>query len=334
MDEKITLAHGSGGKLTKDLIERHFSPIFDNPFLAPLSDSAILPFAGKRLAFTTDTFVVSPLFFTGGNIGKLSICGTVNDLSAGFSKPLYISCGFVIEEGFPVSDLEKIVQAMKETADQAGVKIVTGDTKVVEKGHGDGIFINTAGIGEVLLPDGFRPEVRPGDRVIMTGSMGDHGACIIALRSGIALETGLPSDCAPLNEFVTALFDAGIFPRFMRDPTRGGVSATLNDVTASKETGLTVFEEKVPVKEEVRGVCELLGIDPFFLANEGKMIVVVRENEAGRALEALRNCKYGRDAAIIGEVTDQFKGRVVVATPYGGRRVLDRPVSDPVPRIC
>lgn len=333
-DEKITLAHGSGGKLTKDLIEEYFVPLFDNDYLSALTDSAIISFPSKRIAFTTDSFVVSPLFFPGGNIGKLAVCGTVNDLCAGFARPLFLSCSFIIEEGFLLKDLKTILSSMKEAADEAGVLIVTGDTKVVEKGKGDGIFINTSGVGEVLLPENFTQEIRKGDKIIITGSMGDHGGCIISLRSGISLESYLESDCAPLQEIISLLHNSGIIPAFLRDPTRGGVAQTLNDIVEKGDIGVIIYEENIPIKNEVKGICELLGLEPFHLANEGKMIIVVRGSEAEKAVSVIKECKYGKSARIIGEITDEFKKKVVVQTPYGGKKVLDRPVSEPLPRIC
>jgi hydrogenase expression/formation protein HypE len=342
--ELILLAHGSGGRLSHDLVERLFVRAFDNPALLQLDDSAVVeipdtrhPLPTSRLALSTDSYVVSPLFFPGGDIGKLAVCGTVNDLSMSGARPLWLSAGFILEEGLPLADLERIVASMAATAKQAGVQIVTGDTKVVDRGSADKLFINTAGVG--LVPPGVEiagDRARPGDRVILSGTIGDHGMTIMTQREGLQFDSPLESDCAPLNDLVTGLLAAlpsGAI-RCLRDPTRGGLATTLNELAERSGAGIEIDEVAVPVREAVRSACELLGLDPLYVANEGKLVAIVAAEAAQAALEALRAQRYGRDAALIGQVTAEHRGRVVLRTALGARRVVDMLVGEQLPRIC
>ncbi len=331
----VLLAHGSGGELSHRLVESLFVPAFNNPLLAPLNDSAIFDLEGIRLAFTTDSYVVTPLFFPGGDIGKLAVCGTVNDLSMSGARPFCLSAGFIMEEGFLISSLKEIVQSMQQTAADAGVKIVTGDTKVVNRGAADGIFINTAGIG--LVPGGVHISgsgARPGDRVILSGSMGDHGVSILASRESLQFSTTLISDCAPLNGLVDGMMQVSKKIRCLRDPTRGGLSSTLNELARQSGVAIWVEEERIPVKEEVRGACELLGLDPLYLANEGKLVAIVAAEDAEGVLRQMKGHPLGKDAAIIGEVKAEPRERVLLRTIIGSTRILDMLVGEPLPRIC
>jgi hydrogenase expression/formation protein HypE len=342
--ELVLLAHGSGGRLSHDLVERLFVRYFDNPTLLQLDDSAVVevpgtgdPIPRPRLAFSTDSYVVSPLFFPGGDIGKLAVCGTVNDLSMSGARPLWLSAGFILEEGLPLADLERIVASMAATAKQAGVQIVTGDTKVVDRGSADKLFINTAGVG--LVPPGVEiagDRARPGDRVILSGTIGDHGMTIMTQREGLQFDSPLESDCAPLNDLVAGLLatlPSGAI-RCLRDPTRGGLATTLNELAARSGAGIEIDEMAVPVREAVRGACELLGLDPLYVANEGKLVAIVAAEAAQAALEGLRAHRYGREAALIGQVTADHPGRVVLRTALGARRVVDMLVGEQLPRIC
>ena len=332
----ITLAHGNGGKLTHDLIGKVFVQAFSNPELDDLADSAKLSLPSGEIVFTTDSHVVSPMFFPGGDIGKLAVCGTVNDLAVMGATPLYLSCGFILEEGIEVEKLERVVQSMAKAARDAGVKIVTGDTKVVEKGAVDGLFVNTSGIG-VLLPDSPKgpSSIKPGDAVIISGFLGDHGIAIYAGREGISLQTDLQSDCAAVTPLVMAALEAAQGEmRVMRDPTRGGLATTLNEFVSGRGLGIEIFENSLPVREEVRGVCELLGFDPLYVANEGKLVLVVSADRADTVLAALRKHRLGSDAAVIGKVTERAPGKVFLRTVIGGERVLDMLVGDMLPRIC
>ncbi len=334
-EDKILLAHGSGGKLMHDLIEKVFLKSFSNPFLATLDDAAAIENKGQRIAFTTDTYVVSPLFFKGGDIGKLAICGTVNDLAMKGAIPKYISVAFVIEEGFLIKDLKKILDSMVKAAMEARVSIVTGDTKVVEKGGADKIFINTAGVG--FIPDRINvsgANAKVGDKVIISGSIGDHGIAVLSEREGISFETKIKSDVAPLNHLVEEMFKASKEIRALRDPTRGGLSSTLNEIAFQSQVGISIEEEKVPIKDEVFSACEMLGFDPFHVANEGKLVAVVKSNVASKILDVMKKNKYGKEAAIIGEITKEPKGRVLVKTPFGTTRILDMLVGEQLPRIC
>jgi len=343
-DDKILLAHGSGGKLSHDLVDRFFVRHFDNPSLLQLDDSAVLDLTGsqsatlpRKLAFSTDSYVVSPLFFPGGDIGKLAVCGTVNDLSMSGAHPLWLSAGFILEEGLSLAELERIVVSMAVTAKKAGVQIVTGDTKVVDRGSADRIFINTAGVG--LVPDDIEiagDRARPDDVVLLSGTIGDHGMTIMTQREGLQFSSPLQSDCAPLNGLVASLL-ATLPPgtlHCLRDPTRGGLATTLVELAERSAAGIEVEESAVPVREAVRGACELLGLDPLHVANEGKLVAIVAAEEAARALETMRAHEYGREAAIIGQVTAAHPGRLVLRTALGARRIVDMLVGEQLPRIC
>lgn len=332
--DRILLAHGSGGTMMRELIEECIVPDFDDDALKRLDDAATLPFPGGRLAFSTDTYVVHPIFFPGGDIGRLAICGTVNDVATSGATPLYISVGFVLEEGFPVADLERVMRSMRDVAREAGVHIVTGDTKVVEKGHGDGIFINTAGVG--TLAEGVDLSgayCKPGDKVLVSGTLGDHGIAIISTREGLSFETTIETDAAPLNALIANVLAAAPNTRAFRDPTRGGLSSTLNEFASSSGVNITVTETDVPVKPQVRGASEMLGYDVFQVANEGKMVAVVPAEEADAALAAMKASPYGEDAAIIGEVSEG-PGKVYVKTSFGATRIMDMLVGEQLPRIC
>ena len=333
--ERIILAHGSGGRLTHELIARVFATRFRNPILARMDDAALLAVEpGMRLAFTTDSFVVSPLFFPGGDIGKLAVCGTVNDLAMIGAQPCYLSAGWIIEEGLPLADLERIADSMAAAALEAGVQVVTGDTKVVNRGAADKLFINTAGIG--FLPSARRiagDAARPGDVVILSGTMGDHGIAVMSQREGLSFFSALKSDCAPLNGLVGAMLAAGEV-HVLRDPTRGGVATTLNELAALSRVGIEIEETSLPVRQEVRGACEMLGLDPLYVANEGKLLALVPAQDAERVLQAMRAHHYGREAAVIGRVVEKHPNRVVLRTILGLSRIVDMLVGEQLPRIC
>ncbi|MBA7473369.1 Carbamoyl dehydratase HypE [subsurface metagenome] len=334
LEDKILLAHGSGGKLAHELIEKSFLGAFDNPFLAKLDDSAVIDLSG-RLAFTTDSYVVSPIFFPGGDIGKLAVCGTVNDLAMSGAQPLYLSLAFIIEEGLSLGELEQIVASVQQAAQEAGVKIVTGDTKVVNRGSADKLFINTAGVG--IVPEGVDisgSNARPGDKVILSGTIGDHGIAVLSQREGLSFSTQLGSDCAPLGSLVAEILKVSPNIHCLRDPTRGGLATTLNELAKQSEVGIRVEEERIPVREEVLGACEMLGFDPLYIANEGKLVAMVSAEDADKVLRAMRGNHYGKDAAIIGEVKAEHPGRVVMKTLLGASRIVDMLVGDPLPRIC
>ena len=338
--DKVTLAHGGGGKAMRDLIEGVFVRAFDNPMLAPLEDQAqcsveALGDARGRLAFTTDSYVVDPLFFPGGDIGKLAVCGTVNDLAVGGANPLFLSCAAIVEEGFEIATLREIVGSMASAAKDAGVRIVTGDTKVVNKGGCDKLFINTAGIG--IVPRERHLSVgsaRPGDAVLVNGFLGDHGATILAARGDLALSTPLESDCAALHELCEVLLDACPQTRFLRDATRGGVATVLNEIALASGVSIEIVESQTPLRAEVRGLCEILGLDPLYLANEGKIVCVVPGDHAARSLAVLREHPLGAQAAIVGEVGEGAPGRVTMQTVFGGTRIVDMLVGEQLPRIC
>ncbi len=333
--DKIILAHGSGGKLSSDLLKNIFLKDFRNPILEKLDDMATLNLNGVKVAFTTDSYVVNPIFFNGGDIGKLAICGTVNDISMSGAVPKYISAAFVIEEGFPVDDLKKITGSMRKAAEEAGVEIVTGDTKVVEKGSADKIFINTAGIG--LIEPGIDisgSNAKVGDKVILSGTIGDHGIAIMSQREGLEFKTGLKSDCSPLNHLVQDMLRVSKEIRCLRDPTRGGLATILNEIAKQSGVSICIEEEKIPVKEGVGGACEMLGFDPLYVANEGKLIAVVDVADTEKVLEAIRKNKYGRDSQIIGEIVESPKGKVLLKTLLGARRIIDVLVGEQLPRIC
>jgi len=333
--DEILLGHGSGGKLTARLIEQTIEPALTNSILAELDDQALLPLRGESIAFTTDSFVVTPIFFPGGDIGELAVNGTVNDLAMGGATPKYLSLALILEEGFAIADLQRVLASIRRAADRAGVIVVTGDTKVVGRGSADKIFINTAGIG---LP---RPgtalsarRVRPGDAILLSGSIGDHGMAILTMREGLELEGRLASDTAPLNGLVDSMLDAYLDIHAMRDPTRGGLAATLVEISTRQRLGIEVDESAVPVTDAVRGACELLGLDPLFVANEGKLVAFVPEAGAEMVLAAMRKHCLGRDAVRIGTVTSTHPGLVVMRTPIGGSRALDLPFAEALPRIC
>lgn len=334
--DTVLMAHGSGGTMMRDIIEQLFFEAYAGDTLRRGDDAATLDIAGGCVAFSTDTFVVTPHFFPGGDIGHLAVCGTVNDVATSGATPRYLSCGFVLEEGYPLDDLRRVCASMAATAKEAGVEIVTGDTKVVNRGHGDGIYINTAGIGE--LRDGVdlsASHIRPGDKVLISGSIGDHGIAIISTREELSFSTQIESDAAPLNHLITAVLDAcpAGSVRAFRDPTRGGLASTLNEFASTAHVDIRVDEDEVPVHDQVRGACEMLGYDVFQVANEGKMVCVCASEVADAALAAMRADKYGAEAAIIGEVLEG-DGRVYLRTSFGSERILDMLVGEQLPRIC
>lgn len=330
----IVLGHGSGGKLTAQLVHDLFLPAFDNEFLRKLDDQAVLDLGAARIAFTTDSFVVTPLFFPGGDIGKLAVYGTVNDLAMSGARPLYLSAAFIMEEGLPLEDLSRITTSMAEAAKAAGVTIVTGDSKVVNKGSADRLFITTTGIG--LVPEGTdisASNARPGDKVILSGTIGDHGMAVFSRRENLEFEAAIESDTAPLHRLVQAMLRAGEI-HALRDPTRGGLATSLCEIAGSAGIGVEIGATRIPVRQEVRAACELLGMDPLFVANEGKLVAFVAAPSADAILEAMRHTAEGRDAAIIGEAVGAHTGMVLLKTEIGGSRVLDLPFSEQLPRIC
>ncbi len=333
--DRILLAHGSGGTMMKELIEEVFVAGFGDEVLLRMDDAAALDFPGSRLAFSTDTYVVHPLFFPGGDIGRLAVCGTVNDVATSGARPLYLSVGFVLEEGMPVEDLKRILVSMHDAAAEAGVRIVTGDTKVVERGHGDGCYINTAGVG--VLPDGVDlsgSHCRPGDVVLLSGTLGDHGIAIVSTREGLEFSTDIRTDAAPLAALVSAVLEAAPDVRCFRDPTRGGLASTLNELAGASGVSITVNETDVPVNDQVRGASEMLGYDVFQVANEGKMVAIVPPEQAEAALAAMKGAPYGAEAAIIGSVAESPAGKVYVRTAFGATRIMDMLVGEQLPRIC
>lgn len=335
--DKILLGHGSGGKLMHDLIEKVFLKHFNDPVLLAQSDSAVMPVPEGRLAFTTDAYVVQPLFFAGGNIGKLAVCGTVNDLVAAGARPLYLSVAFIIEEGLEFSVLEEIVQTMAETARHASVRIVCGDTKVVGKGQCDKLFITTSGIGQVQKENediGSGKLIQPGDHIIISGTLGDHGMAVLAARNQLGFTSDLQSDCAPLNLMIQPLLDTGLPIHFMRDPTRGGLASVLCEITQNKPYGIEIDETMIPVSEPVRGICELYGFDPLYIANEGKMVVIVSESKSDETLRFLQKSDFGKKALVIGRVIEKNPGKVVMKTHIGGSRIISMLAGEQLPRIC
>ncbi len=339
--EKILLGHGSGGRLTTELVQRTFLPAFRNDVLSALEDQATLSLSGhldgsgQRLAFTTDSYVVRPLFFPGGDIGSLSIHGTVNDLAVGGAQPLFLSAAFILEEGLPLKDLERIVASMRAACDESGVTLVTGDTKVVDRGKGDQVFITTSGIG--LVPAGRQLSIhsaRPGDRVLVSGTIGDHGIAIMSVREGIEFETALESDSASLVSLTQLILTNCPTVRCMRDPTRGGLSSAVNELAAASQVGVKLMESAIPLRREVRAACEMLGLDPLYVANEGKLIAVVEAADAERLLEVMREHPLGRNAAIIGDVVAEHPGLVTMKSPLGGERIINMLAGEQLPRIC
>jgi len=332
----VTLAHGGGGRLTQMLIERMFVPAFANPALEALHDGAVLEVSAGRIAFSTDSYVVSPLFFPGGDIGSLAVHGTVNDLSMCGAQPLALSAGFILEEGLPMETLWQIVQAMRDASQGCGVSVVTGDTKVVDHGKGDGIFINTAGVG--IIPAGVHispTRAQPGDVVLINGAIASHGVAIMSVREGLDFETAVVSDSAPLNGLVSDILAAGgTHVHVLRDPTRGGVASALNEIACQAHTGIRLEETRIPIQEEVRGACEILGLDPLYVANEGKCLVIVSPAVADSVLASMRAHPLGRESAVIGKVVAEHPGRLVLRSRIGGQRVVDMLSGEQLPRIC
>jgi len=334
MNDKVLMAHGSGGRLSHDLIEKYLMPYLANPVLNKMDDCATIALNG-RIAFTTDSYVIKPLIFPGGDIGRLAVCGTINDLATSGATAKYLSLGLIIEEGFPVADLERIMSSVSETAKEAGVLVVTGDTKVVDHGSADGIFINTSGIG--VIPEGIHlsgTRAKEGDKVIITGTIGDHGVSVMAQREGLKFSVPVESDCAPLNGLVSGILSVSLNIHCLRDPTRGGLATTLNELAVQSGVGIQIYQDKIPVKDAVRGMCEILGFDPLYIANEGKMVIISAPEDADSIISALHENRYGKDAAVIGEVTSQYKGRVVLKTGLGASRIVGMLTGDLLPRIC
>jgi len=333
--KKVLLGHGSGGKLSADLVRNVFLPQFKNPYLEPLNDAAIFEVHGARLAFTTDSYVVTPPFFPGGDIGKLAVNGTINDLAVSGAKPLYLSAAFILEEGFPIEDLWRIALSMKKACEDAGVLLVTGDTKVVDKGKGDKIFINTSGVGLVERNiQTSSDRARPGDKIILSGAIGIHGIAIMSVREGLEFETQILSDTAPLTSLVMDMLRVSTNIHCMRDPTRGGIASALNEIAISSKMGIRIDEGKIPITREVRGACEMLGLDPLYVANEGKLLAIVDREDADGIVEAMRANILGREAAVIGEVIRDHPGLVFMKTRIGGTRVVDMLAGEQLPRIC
>lgn len=333
--DQILLGHGSGGKLSAELVRDLFLPAFRNPTLGRLDDQAVLRINGYRFAFTTDSFVVKPLFFQGGDIGSLAVHGTVNDLAMGGATPMWLSVAFILEEGLAMETLRRVVASLAEAAASAGVEVVTGDTKVVEKGKGDGLFINTTGVG--LVPDGVTlsaDQARPGDRLILSGSLGEHGIAILAEREGLEFESPIRSDSAPLHTLVRAMLEVTHGIRVLRDPTRGGLSSALNEIAAQSGVGMVIDEGAIPIREEVKGACELLGLDPLYVANEGKLVAIVDPDIADRLVGAMRQHPLGAEARVIGTVTGGPPGLVTMRTVFGTTRIVDMLAGDQLPRIC
>ena len=332
MDEIITLDYGSGGKKTSRLIESMILPALNNPVLGELGDGAVLEGA-EKLVFSTDSFVVDPIFFPGGDIGKLSVCGTVNDIAMCGGVPKFLSCSFLLEEGFPVKELEKVIGSISAACKKAGVQIVTGDTKVVEKGRGDKIYINTAGIGVLKYP-GLSPKaIREGDKVLVSGTVGDHGTAVMLARNGM-MQGEIRSDCAPLNALAEAVLSCGARVRVLRDPTRGGVATTLNEFVEGSGLGIEIGEESIPVRPQVKSACELLGLDPLYCANEGKLLCIVAPEDAEKVLAAMKRLPEGENAALIGSVSARYPGKLVMNTAFGGSRILQKLTGAQLPRIC
>ena len=334
-NDKILLDHGSGGRISHRLTTDMLLPVFDNPILAQLNDGAIFEFEGLRVAFSTDSYTVDPIFFPGGSIGDLAINGTVNDVAMCGGNPVYLSVGLIIEEGFAVKDLEKIVVEMGKAAEIAGVTVVTGDTKVVPKGAVDKIFINTSGLG--LIPQDINiasHHGRPGDQIILSGTIADHGITILTQREGLSFETSITSDTAPLNHMVNRMFSASKDIHVLRDPTRGGVGTALNEIAEKSQIGIRIYEERIPLKSEVAAACELLGFDPLYLANEGKLLAFVSPSDTDAVLAAIRENPFGKDATVIGEVVEDHSGKVIMGTRIGGSRIVDMLAGEQLPRIC
>lgn len=331
----VLLAHGSGGKLTHQLINKMFLAQFRSKLLEPLHDGAVLSLSGGRLAFSTDSYVINPIFFPGGDIGELAVNGTVNDLAMCGATPTYLSCSFIIEEGLPMEDLWRVVQSMQQAAQEAGAELVTGDTKVVDRGKADKLFINTSGIGIIRDEINIHPKnIKPGDKILVSGKIAIHGIAIMSVREGLEFDTEIRSDTAPLNSLVATMLDTSSNIRVLRDPTRGGVASVLNELAESANVGISLVEESIPIPEDVRGACEILGLDPLYVANEGKLIAVVAPDEANAVLAAMQSHPQGKDAAIIGDVVAENPRMVVLKSRVGGTRVVDMLTGEQLPRIC
>ena len=334
MSDAILLAHGSGGRLSHELVKAKLLPLLANPMLNRLDDSAIFE-ANGRLSFTTDSYVVNPIFFPGGDIGKLAVCGTVNDLSMSGSKPAYLSLSLIIEEGFSLGELDLILQSVKASAEEAEVIIITGDTKVVNRGQADKLFINTSGIG--IIPDGVDisgANARAGDKVILSGTVGDHGIAVMSQREGLKFSVPVESDCTPLNKLVAQMLQVSTKIHCLRDPTRGGLATTLNEFAQQSNVGIIVEEDRIPVAEGVRAACELLGFDAVYVANEGKLVAIVEPDDADRILATMKENPYGRNAAIIGRITNDYAGKLIMKTKLGSSRIVDMLTGELLPRIC
>jgi hydrogenase expression/formation protein HypE len=334
--DRIVLGHGSGGKLMHDLIAKTFLPAFDNALLRAGDDAAVFRLSAcSRLALSTDSHVVYPLFFPGGDIGRLAVCGTVNDVAMLGAQPLYLTAGFILEEGLEVDVLQRVLASMREAAAEAGVQIVAGDTKVVQKGKADGLYINTTGLGAVLTGVEISgANAKPGDVVILSGPIGDHGIAVLGARGELGFDADVQSDVAPLNHLIMSMLDASEAIHVLRDPTRGGVATTLNEIAKQSQVGITLFEKNLPVRPAVRAACEMLGFDPLYVANEGKLIAIVGREEADRVLEVMRLQRYGAEAVIIGEVQAEAPGRVLLKTAIGSHRLIDVLLGEMLPRIC
>ena len=334
MNDRILLAHGSGSKLSHDLLTKILVPPINNPILSLMDDAAVFEVTG-RIAFTTDSYVVNPIFFPGGDVGRLAICGTVNDLSMSGAQPKYISLALIIEEGLEMEELKRVIGSIRDTAAEAGVEIVTGDTKVVNRGKADKLFINTAGIG--IIPPGLDisgSNARPGDKVILSGSIGEHGIAVMSQREGLKFSVPVRSDCAPLNTLVADMLQVSTRINCLRDPTRGGLAATLNEFAIQSDIGITIEEDKIPVPDGVRGACELLGLDPLYIANEGKLVAIVAPEAVDKVVSAMQRNRYGAGATVIGVASAEHKGRVAMKTRIGASRIVDLPVGEILPRIC
>ncbi|WDP91798.1 MAG: hydrogenase expression/formation protein HypE [Desulfobacter sp.] len=334
-NDKVLLDHGSGGKVSHAMFSKLILPLFDNPELSKQDDGAVFEVPKGRMAFSTDSYVVDPIFFPGGNIGELAVNGTVNDVAMCGAVPLYISVGLIIEEGLPIKDLKAILEAMAAAAKKAGVRIATGDTKVVPRGKADKIFINTSGVG--VIPEGVDvsgDRAKPGDKIIVSGTIADHGITILSEREGLKFDSDVKTDSAPLNHMVKSVLDCGCEVHVLRDPTRGGLGTTLNEIAGQSNVGIRLFENQLPVRGSVQGTCELLGFDPLYVANEGKLIAIVPEKDAQQALEVIRQDEFGKEAVIVGEVTKEDPGRVILQTLIGGTRIVDMLTGEQLPRIC
>ncbi len=334
-NEQIVMGHGAGGKMAADLIAKTFLPAFDNPALAAANDGALVDMPVGRLAISTDSHVVAPLFFPGGDIGRLAVCGTVNDVAMMGATPLYLTAGFILEEGLPLATLERVAASMREAAAEAGVQIVTGDTKVVQRGKADGLYVNTSGVG--IVRAGLEiggAQARPGDAVLLSGPIGDHGVAVLAARGELGFETDIQSDCAPLNHLVAAMLEASPNVHVLRDPTRGGVATTLNEIARQSEVCITLDETSIPVRPAVVSVCEMLGFDPLYIANEGKLLAIVAREDAQKVLDAMHRTPYGEEATQIGEISTAPSGRVLMKTTIGSMRVVDVLMGEMLPRIC